>query len=278
MVVFDCGLGFTLTPANAAHFEVRVEKRRWVPLADGTPPTWSASVEPMIGAPGEGLAVGVRVRYLGGDRQTAQGFAENTARETPAVITHQQGSDLWTCRFDRSFPGCHNNSGSDLSGASQHIFGRYLARLLREGVPSPSSIFIRIFAHTDPELERVPASPTVRCVDPGLVVGKDAHGRDIRIGDRVRTIAVSPDSMPGAQELAQHGHVFTVVHVGVSGPGMRAWLYLDAGVNVGQEVRPKVVGYDTVPPELRTDPTWWSGLAWTRRDDCTIVTDDERRS
>lgn len=115
--------------------------------------------------------------------------------------------------------------------------------------------------------------PKGRCVGYGAVVGCDAHGSEIRVGDRVRVAALTQEMTDAARVLQRRDHVFTVVHSGVNHNG--TWCYLDAGQDVGGR-REHQCGSDTIPDALRNDSAWWARITWARAEECTVVTTPHR--
>lgn len=63
---------------------------------------------PTTYGPGKELSVGVRVRYLGGDKGLNCNFREDEAKMVSAAIVGSVDSRGYLCKFDRAFPGLHN--------------------------------------------------------------------------------------------------------------------------------------------------------------------------
>ncbi|MFH1099191.1 MAG: hypothetical protein V1723_04740 [Candidatus Uhrbacteria bacterium] len=273
VVVTEQGLGFSLTAANAALFEKPV-RGEWLPLGNGALAPATA-VKPAV-RPGEGLGVGVRVRYLGGDEGT--NFDQETAKRTPAVIIGKEdvSSNRWSCRFDQAFAGLHWSVPFGCEEIPRDPLYRFIdgRHLVREDGARDLRVtggFVQVFTPIRSKLLK--PSGVFRMVNPGAVVGLDHRGRGVRVGDRVRVVGISPgneDSTGTARELVRNRHIFTVVHAAANSS---RWLYLDAGQDVGQKSRSggNIVGLAEIPREFRDDPTWWSRLTWARDTDCGLA-------
>lgn len=254
VVLFEDGTGFDLVYGNASTFE-RWDGEHFAPLPG------VADVYPAVSVAQGPIAVGVRVRYLGGDTGT-EFFRlrdERAAQQTPATVVRlHTAPDYWEVRFDECIPGAHDRMGRGDGNHYQYIHGSYLQPL------GPRLVA----AHG---LVDVVHGNKPRCVQHGLFVGYNRAGAAIRIGDRVRiTGSDSGTKTARASELVRAGHVFTVVHSHVVASGM-LWVWLDAGEDVGQSIRSgcEPSFYNGLPAELRSDPAWWRRLCWATVSDCT---------
>ncbi|MDP3985372.1 MAG: hypothetical protein Q8P82_01290 [bacterium] len=263
LVVATSGAAFELNAVNAQCFEIR-RGIEWKPLGDGSIPP----PEPKKYRAGDHLEVGVRVQYTGNGEGTDfhRYNGEKDAQETPATIIERSASNgKYLCKFDRPVPGAHNATGRFSENVGQWIVRHNLRRIDQIDVRTTgfTTLFIRSSFAQD------------RCVNFGKVIGRDRLGREIRSGDRVKAFALSSDrGNERAQVLQRAGHVFRAVHFGNNG---RNWLYLDAGVDVGQIPRRadgyagSVVGLENIPAKLQNDDTWWHSLCWAQDADCELV-------
>lgn len=256
-VFFEDGRGFPLTDAWLALFEKMV-KGAWRPLVPGCARILSS----VSYKPGEGLAPGVRARYLGGDPKTEffRCNQDGVAIKTPLTLvrTKPDNQIYWLCRFDTMVPGGHEGYGEVSSGCGQWIHAEYLQR------KGDSSVLEQGFTDSF-KMEYV--LPHVELVNPGKVVGTDKNDRAVKIGDRVRVHEIYHESPKRAHELAKQGVIFTVVHKITA----LDYALMDAGEDVGQIVWEHLAGFAHIPPHLQRDPAWWARLALAGLKNCERV-------
>lgn len=260
LVVTACGRGFVLTHENARCFAWRDARGCWQALPDDAACYGRAPDAPREG---EGLAVGMRVRYLGGDGHASfrQKYAETLAMATPGTIVGVGWSERfrwwdWLVQFDMQLPGCHDARGRFAEHRYQYIREQYLVPCAPAVVTNAG--FVRVFA-----------AGGVDCVRPGTVAAHDRNGRVIRVGDRVRATALIRSASVRAMWHTITRRPFTVVHRWRGGDGV--WLWLDAGKDIAGTEVDGSMGQHELPMELRAQPAWWRRCTLAIAHECVVV-------